>query len=383
MSLDRGFVDIIDRHDWNNRLGSGRPLRVKFGIDPTNVSVHLGHCVPLRKLRQFQQAGHQVVLIIGTLTATIGDPSGREKTREGLTLDKAQDNAVNYLAQVAKFLDLDRTQVVYNHDFLDKWSLLGLLGRATVQQILHREDFQRRMVASEPISMKELVYPLIQAWDSVMVLADVEIGGTEQLFNLQLGRDIQKMMGHPPQVACTMPLLRGLDGVQKMGKSLNNYIGLDEPPFEMFSKVMSIPDNILPEWYRLLTDRDPVFLPESMFALKKQLAFDIVSDLHRIDQAIDAQAQWQKRFSEREDPDNPPEVTIDGPEHTIVPLLRAAGFAKSNNEARRLVEGNCVSLGDRNARITDPQCHVYITDGMMLRAGSRRVCRLRVKEAGA
>jgi len=383
MSLDRGFVDIIDRKDWEERLASGRPLRIKFGIDPTNVSVHLGHCVALRKLRQFQQAGHRIVLIIGTLTATIGDPSGREKTREGLTLEKAVANGQAYLAQIAKFIALSDTQVEYNHHFLDLRGLLSLLGQATAQQILHRDDFQRRIAASDPISMKEMVYPLIQAWDSVAVKADVEIGGTEQLFNLQFGRNIQKVQGQPPQVACTLPLLRGLDGVRKMGKSLNNYIGLDEQPFEIFSKVMSIPDSIMPEWYRLLTDRDPVFLPESLFALKKQLAFDIVSDLHRVDTAIDAQADWQKRFSDRQDPDDPIEVTIPKPEHTILALLRIACFAKSNNGARRLVEGNCVSLGERDHKITDPKCVVYVKDGMMLRAGNRRVCRLRVKEAGA
>jgi len=381
MTLERGFVDIIDRKDWQHKLESGKKLRVKFGIDPTNINVHLGHVVPLRKLRQFQDAGHQVCLVIGTATATIGDPSGRDKGREGIDLDKAHENADAYLRQIGKIIDLDMAEVSYNHEFLDHWGLLALMGHVTVQQILHRDDFARRLVAGNPVTLKELVYPLLQAWDSVVLKADVEIGGTEQLFNLQLGRHIQQAVGFPlQQIACTLPLLRGLDGVQKMGKSLNNYIGVEEPPFEMYSKVMSIPDSLMPEWYKLLTDRDPVFLPESMFTLKHQLAFDIVTMLHDISQAIDAKATWTRQFSDRKDPENPPELVLATPEHNIVDLLRAAGFAKSKNDARRLLEGNCVSLGERERKITDPQCRVFVRDGEMLRAGNRRICRIRVTE---
>jgi tyrosyl-tRNA synthetase len=380
MTLERGFVDIIDRGDWNARIKSGEALRVKFGIDPTNVNVHLGHCVPLRKLREFQDAGHKIILIIGTATATMGDPSGRDKTRESLGLDVVIQNAHTYLRQIGKIINLKNTQVEYNHHFLDHWSLLFLMGQVTAQQILHRADFARRMEADQPITLKEMAYPLVQAWDSVTMHADVEIGGTEQLFNLQLGRELQSKLGQPPQVACTLPLLRGLDGVQKMGKSLNNYIGVEEPPFEMYSKVMSIPDIIMPEWYALLTDRDPVFLPESMFTLKHQLAFDIVTMLHNINLAIDAKAAWTKQFSDRQDPENPMEAQVGPGEHMVIDLLRAVGFAKSKNDARRLIEGNCVSLGDRDAKISDPNCRVIVKDGMVLRAGNRRICRICVTE---
>jgi tyrosyl-tRNA synthetase len=374
--LSRGAVQIIDRPIWEEKK-----VRVKFGIDPTNTKVHFGHLVPLLKLRQFQQCGHSVHLIIGTCTACVGDPSGRDKGRMGIDLAKAKENATEYINQIARVLDVTNLQVHFNHTWFAQFNHLSwmeLLGHVTAQQLLRRDDFANRMDAANPITMKEMLYPVMQAWDSCAIHAEVEIGGTEQLFNLQLGRHIQAEYGQPPQVIMTLPLLRGLDGVKKMGKSQNNFIALDEEPFEMFSKVMSISDEMMPEWYKLLTDRDPVFLPESMFTLKKQLAYLMVELLHGVKNAIEAQDRWHQQFSLRADPEYLPEINVPGEQASVVDLLMLAGFAPSKSAARRLIEPNsCVSIGERNNRITDTNAVVVLQDGMVLRAGNRRICRIK------
>ncbi|MGL4422377.1 MAG: tyrosine--tRNA ligase, partial [Gemmataceae bacterium] len=242
-------------------IESGKPLRIKLGIDPTGFDVHLGHTVPLRKLRQFQECGHTIVLIIGTATAQVGDPSGRDAARSGLNTDQIEKNAQTYLQQIATVLDISKIEVVRNGDWFRSWGfadVLKLLGQATVQRMLERDDFAKRYRETQmPIYLHECLYPLLQGWDSVEVRADVELGGTEQLFNLMVGRDLQRGAGQEPQICLTMPILRGTDGEKKMGKSLGNFIGVSEPPQQQFGKTMSIPDDLLMEWYQLLTDLEP------------------------------------------------------------------------------------------------------------------------------
>src|SRR5947209_12137847 len=237
---------------------TGKPLRVKYGIDPTGIDVHLGHTVPLRKLRLFQELGHQAVLIIGNYTALVGDPSGRDKTRDRLTPEQVEKNAVDYLKQISRIIDINRALVTHNGDWFGKYRFLDvmqLLGKITMQRMLERDDFTKRIKKGEAVYLHECLYPLMQGQDSVEIRADVELGGSEQLFNLMRGRDLQQDAGQEPQICITLPILRGLDGVRRMGKSLGNYIGVAEPAYEMFAKVMSIPDTLMQEWFELLTDR--------------------------------------------------------------------------------------------------------------------------------
>src|SRR5262249_13365311 len=241
---------------------TGKPLRVKYGIDPTGIDVHLGHTVPLRKLRLFQELGHQAVLIIGNYTALVGDPSGRDQTRARLTQEQVEANAQDYLKQVSKVIDINRTEVTRNGDWFGRMSFLDVLAltsKTTVQRMLERDEFTRRFRAepSEPIYLHECLYPLMQGQDSVEIRADIELGGSEQLFNLMMGRRLQEEAGQEPQICLTLPILRGLDGERRMGKSLGNYIGVGEPADEQFAKTMSIPDNLMDEWFQLLTDRTP------------------------------------------------------------------------------------------------------------------------------
>ncbi len=380
--LSRGAVQIIGGPIWEEKK-----CRVKFGIDPTNVNVHFGHLVPLLKLRQFQREGHHVILILGTCTAAVGDPSGRDKHREGVGINEARENCLHYLNQISKILDPNLMEIHYNETWFKMFNHLSwmeLLGHVTAQQMLRRDDFDKRIAAGTPITMKEMLYPVMQAWDSVAVSAEVEIGGTDQLFNLQLGRHIQAEYGRPQQVIMTLPLLRGLDGEKKMGKSHDNFIGLDEEPFEMYSKIMSISDAMMPEWYKLLTDRDPVFLPESMFTLKKQLAYLMVEMLHGVPQAMEAMSRWEIQFSRRDDPPDIPEIKLDvkktGNTMKVVDLLVEIGFAKSKGDARRMISpGNCVSIGDRTNKVTEHNAEVPLWDGMVVRAGNRRIARIKAE----
>ncbi|MFQ3652458.1 MAG: tyrosine--tRNA ligase, partial [Gemmataceae bacterium] len=285
--LRRGCDQITPEADFAKRLedsvATGIPLRVKYGIDPTGIDVHLGHTVPLRKLRQFQQLGHQAVLIIGNYTALVGDPSGRDQTRARLTPEQVEANAQDYLRQVAKVIDLERTEVRYNGEWFSKFTFLDtmtLTSKITVQRMLERDDFTKRFYAdpSIPISLHECLYPLMQGYDSVIVQADVELGGSEQLFNLMMGRRLQEDAGQRPQICMTLPILRGLDGERRMGKSLGNYIGVGMPAQEQFDRTMSIPDTLLAEWYELLTDLRNY--PSDPFEAKKQLAAAIVAGYH-------------------------------------------------------------------------------------------------------
>jgi tyrosyl-tRNA synthetase len=368
---------------------TGTPLRAKLGIDPTGFDVHLGHTVVLRKLRQFQDLGHTVVLIIGTATARVGDPSGRDDARKGLTPEQIEKNAETYLTQIAKVIDTAKAEVVRNGEWFDRFDfgkMLRLLGQITMQRILERDDFSQRIEKRTPIYLHECLYPLMQGHDSVEIRADVELGGTEQLFNLMLGRDLQRDAGQEPQVALTMPILRGLDGEKKMGKSLNNYIGVSEPAKEQFGKTMSIPDDLLREWFELLTDRpaDDItrLLAGHPMEAKKTLAADIVAGYHGAAAAVQARRDWEAQFSVGKDPENIDEVTIkaaelDGGAMPANKLLVAAGLCKSGNEARQKVTEGAFNYGPDRAKPADFRAPVPVADGLVLRLG-RKIARVRL-----
>jgi tyrosyl-tRNA synthetase len=375
-------------------LATGKPLRVKYGIDPTGIDVHLGHTVPLRKLWIFQELGHQAVLIIGNYTALVGDPSGRDQTRARLTPEQVEANARDYLTQVGKIIDLSRTEVRHNGEWFSRFAFLdvvALAGKITMQRMLERDDFTKRLKDGTPIYLHECLYPLMQGRDSVEIRADVELGGSEQLFSLMVGRDLQRDAGQEPQVCLTLPILRGLDGERRMGKSLGNYIGVGEPANEQLGKVMSVPDDLMREWFELLTDRpaqdiarltDPAMTHPRQ--AKETLAKDIVRFYHGERAAEDAAAEFRRRFSERQDPTAIPEVVIPAAELKdgkmwICKLLVLTGLCKSNGEARRLLGPNSgVTLGPERERITDPAANVPVTDGLIVRVGSRRVVRVRL-----
>jgi tyrosyl-tRNA synthetase len=402
--IRRGVDRIVPEDELRKKLQSGRPLRIKLGIDPTGFDVHLGHTVVLRKLRQFQDLGHQVVLIIGTATAAVGDPSGRDKSREALTPEHIEKNAETYLTQIAKVVDVTKAEVVRNGDWFNKFGfadMLKLLGQMTMQRMIERDDFEKRVAAGTPIYLHECLYPLMQGHDSVEVRADVELGGTEQLFNLMVGRDLQRNAGQEPQVCLTMPILRGLDGVKKMGKSLGNYIGVGESAREQFGKAMSIPDDLMAEWFTLLTDRPPADIARLTSSdvdagqtlihpmqAKKTLACDVVSFYYGRTAAAGAQAEWEKQFSQRQDPDEIPEKTIPAAELQdgkigVVRLVVLLELTKSNNEARQKVLEGAVTLGPNRTKITDPKATVQVTDGLIVRLGSRKIVRVRLQDGRA
>jgi tyrosyl-tRNA synthetase len=392
--LRRGCDQITPEPEFAKMLeasvASGKPLRVKYGIDPTGIDVHLGHTVPLRKLRQFQELGHQAVLIIGNYTALVGDPSGRDQTRTRLTPEQVEANALDYLKQVAKVIDMDRTEVRRNGEWFGKFSFLDtmtLTSKITVQRMLERDDFTKRFRAepSVPISLHECLYPLMQGHDSVEIQADVELGGSEQLFNLMMGRRLQEDAGQRPQICMTLPILRGLDGDRRMGKSLGNYVGVGMPAQEQFDRTMSIPDTLMREWFELLTDRsiDEIssFVDASRMhpmEAKKTLAADIVRFYHGAEAAAAARLGWEKRFSEKQDPDVIPEVVLAPGSMPLAQLVKALQLAPSGNEARRLVESGAVSLGPERDKITDPKSLIDLTDGLVVRVGSRKIVRVKL-----
>ena len=395
--IRRGVDQIVPEAELRQKLQrsiqTGKPLRVKYGIDPTGIDVHLGHTVPLRKLRLFQDLGHQAVLIIGNYTALVGDPSGRDQTRARLTRDQVEANAHDYLTQVSKVIDISKTEVTRNGDWFQRLAfldVLALLGKITVQRMLERDDFTKRIKNGTPISLHECLYPLMQGQDSVEIKADVELGGSEQLFSLMVGRDLQRDAGQEPQVCVTLPILRGLDGERRMGKSLGNYIGVGEPAYDMFAKVMRIPDNLMGEWFRLLTDRpvdeiDRLTDPQSanLMQAKQTLGKEIVAFYHGAQAAEEAAAEWRKRFSERQDPTEIAEVQIPAAELAdgkiwICKLLVLLGLAKSNNEARRLIQQGGVTIGPERTKVDDPTANVAVSDGLIVRVGNRRVVRVRL-----
>jgi tyrosyl-tRNA synthetase len=390
---DQIEVEAELRKKLERSLRTGKPLRVKYGIDPTGIDVHLGHTVPLRKLRLFQQLGHRAVLILGNYTALVGDPSGRDQTRARLTQEQVEANACDYLAQVSKVIDVERAEVHRNGDWFGKFSFLDvmtLMGKTTLQRMLERDDFTKRFRAepSVPIYLHECLYPLMQGRDSVEIRADVELGGSEQLFNLMVGRRLQEDAGQEPQVCLTLPILCGTDGVRRMGKSLGNYVGVGEPAYDQFAKTMSIPDALMRQWFDLLTERPAEEIARLIdtarthpMEAKKALSRDIVAFYHGAPAAAEAQAEWERRFSERQDPSEIAVVRLSRADLTdgAVPawrLLVLLKLAASGNEARRHIQQGGVTVGPERAKVTEPNQMITVTSGLIVRVGRRNVVRV-------
>lgn len=391
--IRRGIDEILPEEALVAKLKksreTGKPLNIKLGCDPSRPDLHLGHAVVLRKLRQFQDLGHQAVLIIGDFTGMIGDPSGRSKTRPPLTLEETRKNGQTYFEQASKILDPEKTLIVYNSEWLDSMSfrdVIQLAGKYTVARMLERDDFETRFRAGEPIGVHEFLYPLAQAHDSIAVESDVELGGTDQRFNLLVGRSIQEANGMEAQVCLLMPILEGTDGVEKMSKSLDNYIGISEAPEQMYGKTLSIPDNLIYRYFELATDIETARLPEiSRFAksdprnAKHELAFTIVAMYHGEEAATKARQHFEKTIIQGGIPDEIPEFKPE-PEDDgtigILTLLTQSGMTKSNSEARRLVTQNAVSIDGEKS--TDPMLQVDLSDAksFVIQVGKRRFVRI-------
>ncbi len=384
--LKRGVAEVIVEEEMKELLHSGKKLRLKEGFDPSFPDIHLGHMVTLRKLRQFQEVGHQVVLIVGDWTAQIGDPSGASITRPMLSAEQVKANAQTYMEQFFKIVDKKRTEVRWQSEWYGKFSLsdvIRLTSKFTVAQLLAREDFSARYNAGRPIAITELLYPLLQAYDSVAIQADVEFGGTDQKFNLLVGRELQSMVGQRPQQIFLVPILVGTDGSQKMSKSLGNYIGVAEPPGEIYGKVMSINDNLIMDYFELLTDVPDKELAEFRQALandavnpmelKKRLAREIVTQLYDQKQATEAEEQFEKVFQKKHLPEEIAEVTLTtslGIRDAIV----AAHLAKSGSEASRLLEQGAVEINGRKMTLTDFK--VPVRNGNIIKVGRRRFVKI-------
>ena len=397
--LTHRVVDLVSRDELKNKLEraakENRPLRVKYGADPSAPDIHLGHVVGLNKLREFQDLGHTVVFIIGDFTGMIGDPSGRSQTRKSLSKEQVKANAKSYESQVFKILRPEQTEVRFNSEWFSPMTfedVIRLSAHVTVAQMLARDDFAKRYAGNQPISLVEFLYPLIQAYDSVMVKADVELGGTDQLFNLLLGRELQKVFNQEPQVVMTLPLLEGLDGVNKMSKSLGNYIGVTEAARDIFGKMMSVSDYLMWRYFSLVLCSDDAEIAQLQADVKAgklhprdvkdDLGRRVVAKFHDLSAAEAASAEFARVFSQKQAPDQIPEVVVstgelkDGRIGVIVLLMRAK-LASSNSEARRLVQQGAVEIND--SRVTDPKSEVDAVDGAVIRCGKRGFAKLFVR----
>jgi len=382
--LSKGATQIINENELREKLALGRPLRVKLGVDPTTSDIHLGHTIVLRKLRQFQDLGHQAILIIGDFTGMIGDPSGRSVTRPQLTHDEVQANAATYSEQAFKILDPARTETVRNGDWFRAMTfedVIRLNSRVTLQQMLQREDFKTRIDNQQSIRAHEIQYPIMQGWDSVMVKADVELGGTDQLFNILIGRDFQKEEGLPQQVVFLLPILEGLDGSRKMSKSLGNFVAIKEPAPEIFGKLMSISDDLMARYYDLLLGRTP---PAEIHPLeaKKQLAFEIVRTYHSLAAAQKTLDEWNTRFSRRdlEHADLPAFSATSGDGLLAVAVVSKVyrevfNLEKSHSEVSRLIKQGSVEID--GAKVRDPKATVNLKPGQTLRLDRKHAVRVR------
>jgi len=398
--LTKGCVDVIRPEDLKAKLersaATGEPLTVKVGFDPSAPDLHLGHTVVIRKMRHFQQLGHRVVFLIGDFTGLIGDPTGKKTTRPQLTPEEIAENARTYERQIFKLLDPERTVIDFNSRWLGELSSadwIRLAAKVTVAQMLERDDFRKRYEAQQPIALHEFLYPLAQGYDSVALECDVELGGTDQLFNLLVGRQLMRESGLEPQVVLTVPLLEGLDGVEKMSKSLGNYVAVEDPPFEMFGKLMSISDELMWKYWLLLTDRTQEQIDELRaqvekgerhpMEVKKELASTIVAELHGPEEALAAAAEFEKVFSRRQRPTDIPVIELPSPGTTALlsRVLVQAGLVASNSEARRLIQQGGVRVDD--ARVADIKAEVESSPGReyLMRAGKRRFARVRFVEA--
>ncbi len=392
--LKKGSVDLIREDDLRKKLEqsakTGKPLRVKLGADPTAPDIHIGHTVVIRKLKAFQDLGHTAIFLIGDFTGMIGDPSGKNATRPPLSREAILANAETYKTQIFKLLDPEKTEIRFNSEWMDKFSaadFVRLCSRITVKQILERDDFEKRLREQNPISLHELLYPLTQGYDSVALNADVELGGTDQKFNLMVGRDLQREYEQGPQIVLTMPLLEGLDGVNKMSKSLNNYIGIDESPDEMFGKVMSISDDLMWRYYELLTDISLDEINALKFKcgsgaenprdLKVKLAKKIIGDFHSAEAAEAAEAEFNRRFVKKEIPDEIEEKQLSANSYKLADLLVETGLALSKGEARRLIaQGGTKIDGER---VEDAQREIKLSPDSftLLQVGKRKFMKLR------
>jgi len=381
-TIRRNAVEIYSEEGLKTRFGSGKSLKIKLGADPSRPDLHLGHTVPLRMLRRMQDAGHEIIFVIGDFTGMIGDPTGKSKTRVPLTFEQTRRNGQSYFEQVTKILDPAKTRITYNSQWLSQLNfadVLSLTAKYTLARIMERDDFAGRFANNQAIGLHELLYPLMQGYDSVALEADIEVGGTDQTFNLLVGRALQKDYGQEPQEVITFPLLPGLDGKEKMSKSLDNYIAIDEPATTMFEKCMRVPDSVLPEYFRLTTD-----LPEQSYELAMQLnileAHKIYArEIVRLYHGEDAVAVAEQRYASVAKgavPESIPVLTFAvGQTVTLIDLLKQAGFATSNSEARRLIEGKGIQLNGEV--VTDIYC--VITENSTLRRGKNRFLQVNFK----
>jgi len=387
--LERGVVDVIERDSLEKKLNSSKKLRIKFGADPTAPDLHLGHAVALRKLKEFQDLGHKIIFIIGDFTAKIGDPSGKNKTRPPLSEIEIKKNTQTYLQQIGKILDVQKIKIYKNSQWFSKMKLEDLIrlsAKLTVAKILERDDFEKRIKNKIEIYYHETLYPLLQAYDSVMVEADVEIGGSDQIFNMLVGRDLQKKMGQEPQDVLTVPLLVGLDGKEKMSKSLKNYVGFNETPQEQFGKLMSLPDELIIQYMKLLTDIPAEEIDEIEKKMKKKivnprdakmrLAFEIVSFYHSEDEAYKAKEEFERVFSRKEMPKEMPEIKVSQNKIKIIDFLAENSLVSSKSEARRLIEQKAVEINGEI--IGDWHKETEVKDGAIMRIGKRKFIKIKL-----
>ncbi|MDQ3282103.1 MAG: tyrosine--tRNA ligase [Acidobacteriota bacterium] len=389
--LAKGTVDLIERADLKSKIARGKPLTVKVGFDPTAPDIHLGHTVVIRKMRHFQQMGHHVIFLIGDFTGMIGDPTGKKATRPALTKEEVLANAETYQRQVYKILDREKTEIRFNSEWLGAMGAEGMIrlaGKYTLARVLERDDFRKRFDARQPIALHELLYPLSQGYDSVALKADVEMGGTDQLFNLLVGRDLMREYGLEPQVVITMPLLEGLDGVEKMSKSLGNYIGIDEEPSQIFGKIMSISDSLMWKYYVLCTDLAPADVEQLRgrvesgelhpMEAKRSLAKSIIKDFHNDEAAEAAEAEFRRVFSERQAPTDIEEVTLEASNEPLLvsKIVTLAKLAESNKDAQRLIAQGGVLVDDVKA--DSPRQTLEATAGKtyLVKVGKRRFARI-------
>jgi len=389
--IKRGVEEILLETELVKKLEEGRPLRIKAGFDPTAPDLHLGHTVLINKLRQFQELGHEVIFLIGDFTGMIGDPSGKSTTRPTLTEAEVLENAQSYQEQIFKILDPDKTRIVRNSDWLMERPLRSLVswaGKVTVARMLERNDFEQRYKGGKPIAIHEFLYPLIQGYDSVELEADVELGGTDQKFNLLIGRQLQEAYGQSPQIVMTMPLLEGLDGVQKMSKSLNNYIGIDEPANEMFGKLMSVSDELMWRYFELLSFRSLEEINQfkqdveggsNPRDIKFQLALEIVSRFHSEELAEKAHAEFIARFQKGAIPDEMPEITLSGESQgfPVGALLKESGLTTSTSEAFRMIGQGAVKIDGE--RISDRNYLIETGGTYVIQVGKRKFARVTIK----
>ena len=389
--INRGAVEIIHEQELIKKLERGKPLRIKAGFDPSAADLHLGHTVLINKLRHFQDLGHHILFLIGDFTGLIGDPSGRNVTRKPLTAEEIQQNACTYQDQVFKILDPEKTEVCFNSVWCEQLGAAGMLtlaGKSTVARMLERDDFKKRYAANQPISIHEFLYPLMQGYDSVAMKADVELGGTDQKFNLLVGRDLQKDAGQEPQVVLTMPLLEGLDGVQKMSKSLDNYVGIDEPAGEIFGKLMSVSDELMWRYFDLLSFRPTTEIEqlkhqveegENPRDIKIQLAEEITARFHDQKATDTAREDFINRFRHGQLPDDIPEVTYQATDGiaALVHVLKQAGLTASTSEAIRMINQGAVKVGGE--KISDKDSKLNVSESYVIQVGKRKIAKVTIK----